>query len=117
MHTKSGFAITPADFSAAGKRFGMAADVLAALAERVLIEAEEYGSRRAAHDTHAAHAAHDTRTAHADPRDEHAYTDGAGRAAALATECVRRLRELENNARNVADAYQRTEDAVAGRFR
>ncbi|WP_034271544.1 hypothetical protein [Actinospica robiniae] len=101
MHPKSGFSITPADFSAAAKRFAMAADVLAALAERVLIEAQDYGSHRA----------------HADPHDQHAYADGAERAAALATECVRRLRELESNAHNVADAYQRTEDAVAGRLR
>lgn len=101
MHPKSGFSITPADFSAAAKRFGMAADVLAALAERVLIEAEGYGAHRG----------------HVDPHDEHAYADAAGRAAELATECVRRLRELESNARNVADAYQKTEDAVARRFR
>ena len=134
VHTKSGFAITPADFSAAAKRIGMAADALAALAERVLIEAEEYGSRRAdnsashaahaahapAHDTHAghdAHTAHSAHAAHADSQDEHAYADGVGRAAALVTECVRRLREMESNAHNVADAYQKTEDAAAGRFR
>ena len=118
MHPKSGFSITPADFTAAAKRFGMAADVLAALAERVLLEAQEYGSHRAHADPHHQHDPHPQHDPHHqdDPHD-HAYADGAGRAAALATECVRRLRELESNAHNVADAYHRTEDAVAGRLR
>lgn len=101
MHPKRGFSITPADLSAAAKSFGLAADVLAALAERVLVEVEEYGVHRR----------------HGDAHDGPAYADEASQAASLATECVRRLRELESNARNAAVAYQRTEDAVAGRLR
>jgi hypothetical protein len=115
VYPKRGFSIAPADFSAAAKRFGMAADVLAALAERVLVEAEAYGFPRGhghGHDPVHSHA-----HAPASPHDERAYADGMRRSASLSTECVRRLRELESNASGVAVAYQRTEEAVAGRFR
>lgn len=101
MYPNRGFSIAPADFSAAAKRFGMAADVLAALAERVLVEAKEYGHVRA----------------RADPHDERGYADDVRRAAALSTECVRRLREMESSASGMAVAYQRTDAAVAGRLR
>lgn len=79
----------------------MAADVLAALAERVLLEAEGNGFHRPPGDF----------------LDAPAYTEGVQRSATLGTECVRRLRELESNASGVAAAYQRTEEAVARRFR